>query len=158
MYLYLCIEKQPCTGHPPQHQLSVGNSAHSLKPRYTSWKYQQVVGRQGIQAVLILKHSDKAPDYPGHLNPNLLVSVTLPPSQRPHTSHLKTKVVISYIESEAILEQLIFDRIGIFAADKFYIINFLHHEAWKLLGSEMLEFMTWLFIRLLLKLDSLSQR
>lgn len=55
-------------------------------------------------SVLILKYSDKATDYPGHLNPSLLVFVPLPSSQRPCPSHMKTEVVISYIEIEAILE------------------------------------------------------
>lgn len=57
----------------------------------------------GDKIVLILKYSNRATeDDPCHLNPSLLVSVTLPSSQRPHTSHFKIEVVISYTESEAI--------------------------------------------------------
>lgn len=60
-------------------------------------------GKAG-DTVLILKYSNKATDYPGHLNPSLLVFVTLPSSQRPYTSHMKTKAIILYIETEVILE------------------------------------------------------
>lgn len=47
---------------------------------------------------MILKYNDKATeDYPGDLNPSLLILVTFPSSQRPRISQLKTEVVISYI-------------------------------------------------------------
>lgn len=73
--------------------------------------------------MLVLKYSVKATGYPGHLNTRQLVLATLPSSQKPHTSHLRTKLVNTNIESEAIKELLIFSQ------NWFHIINFYPHDA-----------------------------
>lgn len=54
--------------------------------------------------MLVLKYSVKATGYPGHPDPWWLVLVTLSSSQRQQTSYLKTKLVNTFIESEAIEE------------------------------------------------------